>query len=92
MDQMCKEYAATGKCSRKNTCTSKHARDMVIEEEKCLLCARPAQCVTVCKHFFCYDCARGFITQSTKCIICDEETNGVVFITVNESTKKNERK
>ncbi|KAI5192734.1 hypothetical protein NEMIN01_2179 [Nematocida minor] len=83
MDNICKEYSSTGRC-RKKGCKYAHTREKLIESEICALCGAPAQCVTVCKHFFCYSCARGFITQSTKCVICDEETAGVVYITVNE--------
>ncbi|KAH9386985.1 uncharacterized protein NEMAJ01_1881 [Nematocida major] len=81
----CRNFAQTGHCPRGENCPDPHRRDTVIEKEMCSLCCKSAQCVTVCRHFFCYECARGFIEQSTKCIICSEETNGVVFITVKEA-------
>ncbi|OAG31071.1 hypothetical protein NEIG_00668 [Nematocida sp. ERTm5] len=83
---------ATEECLEDTQTAHEQTENVIIEEETCTLCNDSAQCVTVCKHFFCYTCARGFITQSTKCVVCSEETNGIVFITVNESRNKQNKK
>ncbi|OAG29518.1 hypothetical protein NEDG_00651 [Nematocida displodere] len=82
MEKECKEYAETGRCKREEKCKYLHTRCIAIEPVVCCLCtANPPECTTPCSHQFCYSCASSFMQQSTKCLICDEETDGVCLWT-----------
>ncbi|XP_049631947.1 E3 ubiquitin-protein ligase RNF113A-like [Suncus etruscus] len=60
---------------------------------KCLLCRQPFQApvVTKCRHYFCESCALQHYRTTSRCYVCDRQTNGV-FNPARELTAKLEKR
>lgn len=79
MSLICADYATTGRCRQPANCPAEHQRTVTPRAPPCQVCPAAAEWTTACDHAFCASCAALFLRQSTRCLVCDRDTHGLVY-------------